>query len=257
MNHKHYCEVAGHEWVCQSTDCVSICHIQMERGDHRQCPIELRACSEHPYGLALDASNDHLRMKIPANIDEMILKWASSTEDSIGWCLLCDSPIPSEDDMIPGTNTHDCEAGQALDAGPLPQQGIKELLLNFQKSYRAGRPSNIVRRKIPIVSCTVLKNRLGSKQRRSLFPPGFLTTEKMLHAHKCLKKDKMCHQSICTRRKLERFDVRRNCYWKRLWGRGSGLQTQEGRMARSDSRTWAGEVRSARRIIWRPDSLAR
>jgi len=67
MSHQHFCEVAGHEWVCESTDCVCICHIQMEAGDHSQCPIELCACSEHPYGLAADAHNDGLRMEIPAD----------------------------------------------------------------------------------------------------------------------------------------------------------------------------------------------
>ena len=56
----------------------------MEGGDHSQCPIELRACSEHPYGLVADASNDRVRMEIPANFDEMILKWAGSTKDDIG-----------------------------------------------------------------------------------------------------------------------------------------------------------------------------
>jgi hypothetical protein len=116
MSHKHYCDVAGHEWVCDSNECVCICQIQMESGDHNQCSIELRACPAHPYASATDPRDNHGRLEIPDNIDEMILNWASSSEHNIGWCLLCDSPIRNEADLIPGTQTHQCGAGRALHA---------------------------------------------------------------------------------------------------------------------------------------------
>lgn len=91
----------------------------MESADHSQCPIELRACSEHPYGIAVETLGEHHRLEFPPNIDDMLLNWASSSENKIGWCLLCDSPIQEEADLIPGTHTHKCEAGRALHAARL------------------------------------------------------------------------------------------------------------------------------------------
>lgn len=35
---------------------------------------------------------------------------------SIGWCLMCNSAIRSEADLIPGTSSHSCPKGLALDA---------------------------------------------------------------------------------------------------------------------------------------------
>jgi hypothetical protein len=45
--HNHYCDAAGHEYEC-SDDCECICGLPMENSDHSDCPIELRACPEHP-----------------------------------------------------------------------------------------------------------------------------------------------------------------------------------------------------------------
>ena len=50
-------------------------------------------------------------IQIPENFGEMLQDMASSDEPCIGWCLLCNSPIRSEADMIPQTNTHKCKAG--------------------------------------------------------------------------------------------------------------------------------------------------
>lgn len=59
MSHRHFCEVAGHEWECQGTAlrplagdtepsvCMCIRHlVPMEVGDHSECSIELLACPE-------------------------------------------------------------------------------------------------------------------------------------------------------------------------------------------------------------------
>jgi len=46
MSHRHYCDFAGHDWEC-SQDCECICGLPMEGNDHSECPVELRACSEH------------------------------------------------------------------------------------------------------------------------------------------------------------------------------------------------------------------
>ncbi len=61
MSHRHFCDVAGHEWECEGTAirhlagdteptvCMCIRHrSEMEDGrDHSECSIELLACPEH------------------------------------------------------------------------------------------------------------------------------------------------------------------------------------------------------------------
>ncbi len=61
-------------------------------------------------------SDGWLPVELPENIDEMLTAWTESTEPKVGWCLLCDSPICTEADFIPETNTHDCEAGRIFEA---------------------------------------------------------------------------------------------------------------------------------------------
>jgi hypothetical protein len=59
---------------------------------------------------------DWVSPKIPDNLDEIILNWASYAGPSkVGWCFLCDQPILSEDDLIPGTATHRCDAGWRIE----------------------------------------------------------------------------------------------------------------------------------------------
>ena len=57
MSHKHYCDVEGHEWQCTDSTCMCICDEPMEQGDHSECPVELRACPEHPRQLP-ESSDD-------------------------------------------------------------------------------------------------------------------------------------------------------------------------------------------------------
>jgi hypothetical protein len=47
MSHRHYCDIAGHGWQCSSRECMCICAVPMHTGDHRECPVELRACPKH------------------------------------------------------------------------------------------------------------------------------------------------------------------------------------------------------------------
>ena len=63
---------------------------------------------------ALD--DDWVRIEFPPNLMDMMEAWRTSTEPSIGWCLLCNRPIKCEDDLIPETNTHDCQEGRAFEA---------------------------------------------------------------------------------------------------------------------------------------------
>lgn len=46
--HKHWCDVVGHEYQCADESCGCVCGEQMEGHNHENCPIELRACPEHP-----------------------------------------------------------------------------------------------------------------------------------------------------------------------------------------------------------------
>jgi len=56
-------------------------------------------------------------IQFPSNILDMLDTWIASDERNVGWCLLCNRPIKSEDDLIGKTNTHDCSEGHALEEG--------------------------------------------------------------------------------------------------------------------------------------------
>ena len=97
--HRHFGEVVGHYWQC-GDDCICICGLPMEQGDHSDCPIELRACAEHAGqdGLTAEVSPD------AKEIDFSILSperqrsrphcecgCADADPDKVvGWCLWCD-----------------------------------------------------------------------------------------------------------------------------------------------------------------------
>jgi hypothetical protein len=115
----------------------------MEHGDHSRCPIELRACSEHDNeqvsiahreqgatGGLQEATaggcsatrteqpqhEDWARLEpMSPEIDQKLGEWFSSERDSIGFCFLCGNAIPTESDLIPDTNTHNCAEGQLFE----------------------------------------------------------------------------------------------------------------------------------------------
>ena len=60
MSHRHFCDFAGHWWVCEGMasraiaghpePVVCMCRehgVPMEVGDHSKCRVELLACPEH------------------------------------------------------------------------------------------------------------------------------------------------------------------------------------------------------------------
>lgn len=60
MPHQHFCEIGGHEWMCEgralrpfmgdTEPCVCMCmrcQLPMEMVNHPECQVELVACSEH------------------------------------------------------------------------------------------------------------------------------------------------------------------------------------------------------------------
>jgi len=123
MSHKHFCDVAGHPWQCNSSECICICQKPMELGDHSHCSIELRpvlsiTMSSFPsltVSRALRANGTKqmlvvpqrraqssperrlVRLKpIPPEIDQKLGEWFSSESDSIGFCFLCGNAIPTE-----------------------------------------------------------------------------------------------------------------------------------------------------------------
>jgi hypothetical protein len=61
-------------------------------------------------------NEDWVPLQVPDNLEEMFEAMTSYAGDKVGWCLLCTASIHSEAEMIPGTSTHDCEQGRALEA---------------------------------------------------------------------------------------------------------------------------------------------
>lgn len=135
--HRHACS-CGHYWDCRGTAlrtgdsepsvCICFDHaVPMEQGDHSACMIEVLACREHRAGQMQESDarlsiDDRLQdgfvpLQCPEKMEEMIEAWSTDTEPSIGLCLLCGNPIPSEDDLIPGTASHNCVEGRSLKPG--------------------------------------------------------------------------------------------------------------------------------------------
>ena len=55
-------------------------------------------------------------IQFPPNLMEMLGNWRSCPEENVGWCLLCDGPIRSAQDLIPNTNTLNCPEGLKLES---------------------------------------------------------------------------------------------------------------------------------------------
>ena len=71
----------------------------------------------------INVNDDWVPIQAPDNLEEMLAAFVNDQEEKVGWCLLCNSAIRTENDMIPNTNTHDCEKGRAFDATIVePQQ---------------------------------------------------------------------------------------------------------------------------------------
>lgn len=133
--HRHACG-RGHYWDCEGgairdgdtlpSECICFDHgVLMEDGDHSQCTIEILTCPEHLAGQAgsPDATEqvDGDRMEdgfVPLKIPdaEMLQDWADNKEPCIGFCFMCGHIIPTVDDLIPGTSSHNCAEGLAFDA---------------------------------------------------------------------------------------------------------------------------------------------
>jgi len=96
MAHGHYCDVAGHRWTCDSDECFCICDGRMNEGDHAKCPIELRACPEHPYDLApmQPIDSDAVAIEFPNDFKEKIARAVEQAGTSGAACLWCGYSYP-------------------------------------------------------------------------------------------------------------------------------------------------------------------
>jgi hypothetical protein len=102
MSHKHYCDVEGHEWQCSDSTCICICGEPMEEGDHSECPVELRACPEHPQPPV--STSDELSSGFLGNLPRDAEKphcecgcAAAHHEDVVGFCVWCSHVYVSYD----------------------------------------------------------------------------------------------------------------------------------------------------------------
>jgi hypothetical protein len=64
---------------------------------------------------------DWVPLHVAPDLMETIEAYLACDKPKVGWCLLCNSPIESEDDFIPDTNTHNCPEGLRF------HEGCKEL----------------------------------------------------------------------------------------------------------------------------------
>jgi len=113
------------DYDSQPTECVCIDHgTSMEDGDHSGCTIELLTCPLHlnaPTDPSSDQANepqteeDWVPIMAPLDLEEMFNAWINDSEPNIGWCLICNRPIRSENDLIPESNVHNCEAARELE----------------------------------------------------------------------------------------------------------------------------------------------
>lgn len=134
MSHTHFCDIAGHPWQCDSSECICICQEPMGQGDHERCPIELRACPEHDgeqisiadreQGAPGVVSSSATRTEpegwgrlepIAPAIEEKLSEWFNSDRESLGFCCLCGHSIRTEADFITGRSTHNCAEGRAFE----------------------------------------------------------------------------------------------------------------------------------------------
>lgn len=44
-------------------------------------------------------------IQLPEDIVDSYIAWRNCQEPNVGWCLLCNQPIPAQEDLLPGTNS--------------------------------------------------------------------------------------------------------------------------------------------------------
>ena len=105
MSHLHFCEITGHEWVCEGTAlrpdagdtkpsvCMCMqCQTPLEQGDHSKCPVELVICPAHLaefHQWVRDSHGEAELLDLPVDADETIGAALDQLEAYEAACLWC------------------------------------------------------------------------------------------------------------------------------------------------------------------------
>jgi hypothetical protein len=89
MSHKHYCDIGGHEWECDNPACMCFCDELMERGDHSECPVELRACPQHREGLQPGEVAGGVPISFPEDTADKIKRAVEQGDSYAAVCFWC------------------------------------------------------------------------------------------------------------------------------------------------------------------------
>lgn len=101
MSHKHFCDFAGHYWECdgaavrlfapEPSVCMCMdCGIEMERGDHSACSVELLSCPEHRADQMRAMGHDPSHTIEPSTESEPSSMFIDSEGNATaGLCLWC------------------------------------------------------------------------------------------------------------------------------------------------------------------------
>jgi hypothetical protein len=60
-------------------------------------------------------NDDWVAIQFADGLEDMVESWIETRDDDVGLCLLCGLPIRSEEELIPGTDTHRCPEGLAFE----------------------------------------------------------------------------------------------------------------------------------------------
>jgi hypothetical protein len=113
MNHRHFCDFAGHEWECsgsalrplagdvEPSTCICLSHqVPLENGDHSECSIELLACPEHREEQLAEMRIFRASYLPQGEVDaENVMFKDTDGKPIVGFCLLCDKDFYSMDDV--------------------------------------------------------------------------------------------------------------------------------------------------------------
>lgn len=101
MGHKYFCEICRQEWECE---CVAVhdfvpekysvcicktCHLPMDEGDHRDCPVQSLTCPEH---LPQKSAKENVRgvpIAFPPDVAEKAERAFSQLESYEAACFWC------------------------------------------------------------------------------------------------------------------------------------------------------------------------
>jgi hypothetical protein len=90
--------------------CNKISGVNSAVSDHKN-PKRVCRLVRHRDPERVKPGSDWVSLQMPPNLMETIEAFLAYEKPKVGWCLLCGSPIESEADFIPNTNTHSCPEG--------------------------------------------------------------------------------------------------------------------------------------------------